>query len=877
MKYNQAKLILFFSILFFIAIALLPACNSSKSSPSNLSETLEVKWELLSNVISVDKGESAAAFTFINKGSDVIDNKNWALYFNQSTIQPINGADSVMGKVEHINGDFYRFVPGNNFNLKPGDSIKVSYGYDNLMIKYGDVPAGIYIAVGEKENQQAALLKNFSIVPFTNYQKLFPYSNFLSTIPTSQNEYVRNLSIDTSSSQQLYPIMPTPIKFAKGNGHFEINNNTVIRYEKGLDNEANFLTTTLEKQTGIKLQQQEGIDEKNNNCISLKLSGIADNDAAKEGYQLSVNADKGILITGNDAAGTFYGIQSLMALFPTDAYAKKNTAIKINVVEVIDAPRFHYRGFLLDVSRNFQTKETVLKLIDLLAFYKINTLDWRLTEDEGWRLEISGLPELTQVGAKRGHTLDDANLLQPAFGSGPFADSKGNTGTGYYSRNDFKEILSYAAQRHVKIIPEICFPSHTRAAIKSMEARYRFYMQKGDKKAAEEYRLTDPEDQSVYKSAQSFKDNISNVALPSTYNFYTTVVKDIAAMYQEAGLQLTMLHTGGDEVPQGAWEKSPACINLMKTLPGITNAGNLQGYFFTRMLDSLSKYKLQIGGWEEVALNKDTAGKATVNPEFVGKNVVPYVWDNNGENIDLGYRIANAGYPVVLCNSTNLYFDLSYNTDPAEPGLYWSGFQDAKDPFVLAPYDAFKSKIYNDYGNMVAVDESAFKNFERLKPESKKNILGLQAQLWTETVKGQNMMEYYVLPKLFAFAEKAWAAAPAWETEANQQKRIQQIESGWGSFANRIGQYEFPRLDYIFSGFNYRISPPGVIIENGLLKANIAYPGLIIRYTTDGSEPDNKSTMYKTPVAVTGTVKLKTFSQGGRGGKTIEVHKTLKN
>ncbi len=869
MKCNHTKSATFFLMAFIISIALLPSCTGSSTSASQLSEKLEVKWELIST--DVEKGATSASFTFINKGSNAIDNKSWIMYFNQSNIQPVNLADSAIGKVEHVNGDFFRFVPGVQFNLQPGDSLKVVYAYENIMIKYGDAPAGVYVAKDEKGKQLAASVKNFSIVPFENNIRLFNDSIFLSTLPTPKNNYVRNLAVDTLAFQQLCPIIPTPMKFTKGNGSVEITTATLICFEKGLDNEADLLLTTLEKQTGIKLQKQEGIDEKNARTISLKLTNMPANAGTAEGYLLSVTPNKGIAISGNDAAGVFYGIQSLMALFPTNAYAKKGSPINISAGEIADAPRFHYRGFLLDVARNFQSKEAVYKLIDLLAFYKINTIDIRLTEDEGWRLEINGLPELTQVGAKRGHTIDDADFLQPSFGSGPFSDSKGNTGTGYYSRNDFKEILSYAAKRHIKIIPEICFPSHTRAAIKSMEARYRYYMQKGNKSAAEEYRLADPEDKSVYLSAQSFKDNISNVALPSTYNFYHAVIKDIAAMYQEAGLQLNMLHTGGDEVPQGAWEKSPASVNLMKTLPGITNARNLQGYFFKRILDSLSKYKLQIGGWEEVVLNKDSKGKATINNEFVGKNVIPYVWDNTGENIDLGYRIANAGYPVVLCNSTNLYFDLSYNTDPTEPGLYWSGFQDAKDPFVLAPYDAFKSKIYNDYGNIVPVDESAFNNFERLKPENKKNILGLQAQLWTETVKGQNMMEYYVLPKLFAFAEKAWAAAPAWESEANQQKRIQQIESGWSSFANRIGQYEFPRLDYIFGGYNYRISPPGAIIENGLLKANIAFPGLIIRYTTDGSEPGNNSAIYTMPVAVNGTIKLKAFSQSGRGGKTIEV------
>ena len=176
------------------------------------------------------------------------------------------------------------------------------------------------------------------------------------------------------------------------------------------------------------------------------------------------------------------------------------------------------------------------------------------------------------------------------------------------------------------------------------------------------------------------------------------------------------------------------------------------------MLEILKKYGLGAGGWEEVVLTKDPYGRVSVNPEFAGGNVIPYVWDNTGDNIDLGYRIANSGYPLVLCNVTNLYFYLAYK--PIQrAGLYWGGFQDARDPFVVMPFDVFKSAVYDDFGNLKEKEED-YGSREHIKPENRKNILGLQAQLWSETVKGQDMMEYYVLPKLFAFAEREWADAP---------------------------------------------------------------------------------------------------------------------
>jgi hexosaminidase len=203
--------------------------------------------------------------------------------------------------------------------------------------------------------------------------------------------------------------------------------------------------------------------------------------------------------------------------------------------------------------------------------------------------------------------------------------------------------------------------------------------------------------------------------------------------------------------------------------------------------------------------------------------------------------------------------------------LYWGGFQDAIDPFLLIPFDVFKSAIYNDYGIFSGEDIST-DGMEFLKPENRKNIVGLQAQLWTETVKGPEMMEYYTVPKLFAYAEKAWSKAPKWETEPDAGKRIQAIENDWNELANRIGQNEFARLDKMSGGFAYRIALPGAVIENDTLKANISFPGITIRYTTDGTEPDINSPVYNEPVKVNGKVLIRAFAPNGRMGRSWSVN-----
>jgi hexosaminidase len=263
---------------------------------------------------------------------------------------------------------------------------------------------------------------------------------------------------------------------------------------------------------------------------------------------------------------------------------------------------------------------------------------------------------------------------------------------------------------------------------------------------------------------------------------------------------------------------------------------------------------------------KDKEGRLKVNPEFAGKNVIPYVW-NNVYDPDMGYRIANAGYPVVLCNVTNFYFDLAYNNDPKEPGLYWAGFVDTRDNYTFAPYDMFKTTYTTAMGKPMV-----FNKVERLKPEARKNIIGVECQLWSETVKGRDMMEYYTLPKLMGFAESAWSAERPWENITDKTTRDKVIQTGWNVFVNTLAQKELPRLSYLNGGYNYRVPLPGALIENGTLNANVAFPGLTIRYTTDGSEPTQKSVEYKNPIKVSGTMKLKSFDASGKGSRTVIVN-----
>jgi hexosaminidase len=245
------------------------------------------------------------------------------------------------------------------------------------------------------------------------------------------------------------------------------------------------------------------------------------------------------------------------------------------------------------------------------------------------------------------------------------------------------------------------------------------------------------------------------------------------------------------------------------------------------MLDILKRKNLHAACWQEAALENSLVKGAHRNnpiPEFSGGKLIPYVWNNTEGDEDLCNRFANMGYPVVLCCVTNLYFDLAYNKDPLEPGLTWGGFNDARSSFEFVPEDVFKSTRVDPMGR--AYDRKAmYREREALTPKGLKNVLGIQGQIWCETIKGPKMLEYYVYPKLIGLAERAWAAQPKWAKVSDLERHDFAVQDAWNEFANRLGQRELPRLDYLFGGTSYRLPPPRGQIENGRFEASTEYSG----------------------------------------------------
>ncbi|WP_345026521.1 family 20 glycosylhydrolase [Ravibacter arvi] len=853
-----------FGCLCFMALVW-AACSSGGREKEGKQGQVGVSWKLVSN-FGDPTGTFEARFRLNNQSGDTLSDSNWALFFNMSPRHILEGKTAQPAVLKHLNGDWYKMVPEKGFILAPGDSIEIRYWGTEGVIKETDAPLGPYFVFynTKGEELQTVQVEDYRIEPFTSREQLLRDSTDRLEAHSPGKIFRQNAWMSEVPADQIRKIIPSPVSFQPLKGKFELKNGFTISYAAGLAGEARLLKEKFNAATGLDATLKEGHA---GGDVVLAIGQVEGQNGKPEAYQLQVD-EKGIRIIGTDPAGVFYGTQSLLALVPLERWKDKTGKVTLDGVSVKDAPRFGFRSMHFDVSRNFQTKETVLRTIDLLSFYKINHLLLYVTEDEGWRVEIEGLPELTEVGGKRGHVAGkEVAALHPSYGSGPVPNEAGKHGSGFYTKKEFIEILKYAKDRHITVIPELNFPGHARAAIKAMEARYERLMKAGKPEEAEEYRLVDPDDQSQYLSAQFYKDNVVSVARESTYRFYEKVVDAYVAMYKEAGLTLRKFHTGGDEVAEGAWTKSPLAQKLMAADPSIRDPKNLHIYFFRKLLPILLKKGLEVHGWEEIALRKNEKGVYDPNPEFAGKHVVPYIW-NNLYDLDLGNRLANAGYPVVLCNVTNFYFDLAYNNNPAEPGLYWGGFVDTRTNWEFAPYDYFKTTFTNSMG--APLD---FSRAEKLRPDARKNIIGIESQLWAETVKGREMMEYYILPKLLGFSESAWSPERSWETIEQPEQRRKQADAEWNVFANRLAKTDLPRLAYFNGGYNYRIPAPGAIVENGILKANTELPGLAVRYTTDGSEPTLSSPVYTEPVSVAGKlIRVKAFDASGRGSKATEVN-----
>ncbi|TWI67757.1 hexosaminidase [Pseudoduganella lurida] len=822
-----------------------PAQPAASAVPADVASgaRLQLRWELQRNEFAAQGpgARTQARLILTNRDTRPLPPQGWSLYFNSMDgVTP--GALPGNLVLEQVAGSYFRVRPDANFaGLAPGQTLDIVYYHPDIVIKLGKAPVGPYLVYDAAPDVGVAI-KDYALLPVTRPEQTDKGNTGHRPLVTPADTYRANLHADTLPASAVPPVFPTPLKLEQGAGTLAVKALPAIAAPAALRNEAALARSLFPADLPA-----------GGPPLRLSVGQVAGQDSP-EAYTLAVRST-GIDIVGNSAAGVSYGLQTLRDLLPLPSAAD----LALPEVSITDAPRFGYRGFMLDVSRNFQNKETVFKWLDLMARFKMNKFHFHLTEDEGWRLEIAGLPELTSIGAVRGHSAKPGVRLQPAYGSGP--DPQDPHGSGYYSRADYIAILRYAAARHIEVIPELEMPGHARAAVQAMEARYHRLKAAGSKEAAK-YLLNDFADKSVYKSPQLYTDHVLNPGLESSYTFVEHVVDEVVKLHRAAGVPLHTLYMGGDELPNGAWEGSPAAHAMMQKHKLATTA-DLWDYFYDRVDGMLRKRGLFMSGWEEIAARKTMlAGrhKLIPNPRFTQRGFSAYVWNNTEGAEDLAYRLANAGYDIVLAPVTKMYMDMAYNPNPEEPGVNWGDYIELDTVYDFIPFDYLKN-----------ASDAQRLGKDGLTDYGKGKVRGLEATIFTETLREPASVEYLVMPRLLAVAERAWAADPAWATEADKTKAAALHRTAWSGFVNALGGRVLPRLDLDGVDVAYRIAPPGLLVEGGRVLVNHVLPGFTLRYTTDGSDPTSASRPVTGPIAERGVIKVAAFDRKGRAGLVARV------
>ena len=481
--------------------------------------------------------------------------------------------------------------------------------------------------------------------------------------------------------QANYEVIPLPQEIKITTGNFVLNDRTSIVYPKDnkeMQQNANLLAEYIHQMSGKKLKV---IDEPvTSNTIILATGLNADN---AEAYQLKVTQDN-VIITGTSEAGTFYGIQTLRKSLPIT----NKGDISLPAVEINDYPRFSYRGVHLDVSRHFFPADSVKRFIDMMALHNINRLHWHLTDDQGWRIEIKKRPELTTIGSKRSETVIGHN-------SGEY---DGIPYSGFYTQDEAREIVKYAQERHITVIPEIDLPGHMQAALAA-------YPELGCTGGPYE----------VWKM-WGVSEDVLCAGNDKTLAFIEDVLNEIVDIFPSE-----YIHVGGDECPKVRWEKCPKCQARIKA-EGIKGDKKhsaeeyLQSYVISRMEKFVESKGRHIIGWDEI-LEGGLAPNATVMS-----------W----RGMDGGIEAAKQKHNVVMTPNTYVYLD------------YYQSADTDLEPDAIGGYLPLE-KVYS------------FEPTAGISPEDQKYVIGAQANLWTEYIPTFSQVEYMIMPRIDAVADIQWS------------------------------------------------------------------------------------------------------------------------
>lgn len=498
--------------------------------------------------------------------------------------------------------------------------------------------------------------------------------------------------VNTFSQTKKVTIVPAPVQMDVRPGTFSFDKSVVIVADQNTAHEAEMLNVYLNKFYGFKLPVKANVSGAGNSIIfKLTKSGTA-----KDAYQLEV-ADKKITISSDGSEGLFYGIQSLLQLLPDTNSFASNPTLQISQLSIKDHPRFKYRGMHLDVSRHFFDVDFIKKYIDYLAFHKFNNFHWHLTDDQGWRIEIKKYPLLTSVGAYRNGTIT---------GHAPGTGNDSLRYGGFYTQDEVREVVKYAQDRFITVIPEIEMPGHASAAIAAYPELSCFPEQSTEISPRTPW-AGSREGKQVQQTWGIFPD----VFVPSenTFTFLENVLDEVMQLFPSK-----YIHIGGDECPKTYWKRSDFCQQLIKE-KNLKDEHGLQSYFVQTIEKYLNSKGRNIIGWDEI-LEGGLAPNATVMS-----------W--RGE--EGGIAAAQQKHDVIMTPGKYVYFDHAQTKN--------------KDSLTIGGYLPLDTvMIYNPVPR-------------ELSPLEEKYVLGAQANLWTEYIDNTSKVEYMIFPRMSALSEVLWS------------------------------------------------------------------------------------------------------------------------
>lgn len=474
--------------------------------------------------------------------------------------------------------------------------------------------------------------------------------------------------------------------------HAAFGEGTTLDARPGTEGVAGWLRRTLGAATGLPLPDGAG-----RHSVLLRVSPDVARASGPEGYRLTTDRsveDVAVLVEGGGTAGVFWGVQTLRQLLGPDAHRRAPLTVgrqwDLPRIAIEDAPRFSWRGMMLDVSRHFMPKDGVLRYLDLLAAHKLNVLHLHLTDDQGWRIEIKRHPRLTGTGAWRART-KHGHRASPLWNDTPHG--------GYYTQDDIREIVAYAAERHITVVPEIDVPGHSQAAIAA-------YPELGNTDVVDTASLTVWDTWGVSPNVLAPTD--------STLRFYEGVLEEVLELFPS-----TFVHIGGDECPKDQWKASATAQARIKEL-GLADEDELQSWFVRHFDRWLADRGRRLIGWDEILEGGLAPGAAI----------------SSWRGYSGGIAAAEAGHDVVMCPEQQVYLDHRQ-----------AGGDDEPMPIGYV-------RTLEDVYRFEPVPPS-------LAPEAAAHVLGTQANVWTEVMQDSSRVDYQVFPRLAAFAEVAWSELPA--------------------------------------------------------------------------------------------------------------------